>query len=223
MTRVPLALYEAVKQLEAADVAKAVGLRKAKERHKWACPVHGGSDSLEAYVGPGAGFCCFVCPPLRGRQWRSYSTIDVAAAAWKVDAPTAVQRLADHFGIRADKDASHPRAYRMPVPGRAGARAPRPNPAGDPLAVERNNGFTPATAEAIYAGVLAAFPALETPAAWAELRAYLTDSYLPGELAAAGLWRDGALALPDEAPSALLPRRDDAGRVVGLRFMSLTR
>ena len=41
------------------SAAELVGLEPAQERHKYACPVHGGSDSLHAYQGAGSGFYCW--------------------------------------------------------------------------------------------------------------------------------------------------------------------
>ena len=40
------------------SAAELLGLEPARERHKYACPVHGGSDSLHAYQGAGSGFYC---------------------------------------------------------------------------------------------------------------------------------------------------------------------
>lgn len=80
-----------VRSLPADSVATHLGLTPARERHKWNCPVHGGSDSLHAYAD--GGFHCY------GACQRQYSNVDLAAQLWGVTAAEACERLAVHFGL----------------------------------------------------------------------------------------------------------------------------
>ena len=84
--------WDLVRELRAPAVAEFLGLIPARQRHKYECPVHGGSDSLHAYPEPGRGFYCFGCG-------QAFSTIDMAAAVWNVNAAQACERLARTFGI----------------------------------------------------------------------------------------------------------------------------
>ena len=91
--RLPLETWERVKAVDAERVAELLGLERARERHKWACPKHGGSDSLHSYAADkGGGFYCFACG-------EHFSNVDLAAIAWNVDAGEACERLAQALGV----------------------------------------------------------------------------------------------------------------------------
>jgi hypothetical protein len=89
------------------------------------------------------------------------------------------------------------------------------------LAALRADGYVPQSPADVYAGVLAFFRTLTTPEQWAHFRAALLDSLLPAELELAGLWKDGALRLPEEQPLIILPKRGPDGSLTGLRFKPL--
>ncbi len=91
--RLPLETWERVKAADAERVAELLGLERARERLKWACPKHGGSDSLHSYAADkGGGFYCFACQ-------EHFSTVDLAAIAWNVAPGEACERLAQALGV----------------------------------------------------------------------------------------------------------------------------
>lgn len=247
--RLPPLPWEEVNARPAPEVARLLGLTPARERGKFACPVHGGSDSLHAYKGDGAGFYCFS-----GCQ-RAYSNVDLAAAVWGMTPADTCKRLADLFGILYERTLagagsgerrSAPRSSAAPPPRPAPARPPAPEPAEDPAAI--------AARQAVYAAVL------ERLTLGTEGRAFLAGRGFHGfeELAAAdgfrsldglegwrALWRALRRDFPDAALDAVLrPPKDDGsgeryalpfggrapvlvlpyryrGEVVGLRFRNL--
>ncbi|MFU8806482.1 MAG: CHC2 zinc finger domain-containing protein, partial [Bradymonadaceae bacterium] len=82
----PLAL------IDTTDVAQALGLQKARERHKWACPFCGSSDGLHVYKESGQGAFCFVCD-------HAYDAIDLTRQALGLGFRDAVKWLAARYGV----------------------------------------------------------------------------------------------------------------------------
>lgn len=122
---------DAVKGLEAVDVAEWLQLAKARERGKYACLWCDSSDAMEAYRGQGRGFYCFSCG-------KAGSTIDAVIARRGLDLAGAVRALADNFGILTP-DAPLTGYGRARI-ARAPRSTPRPTPtpaAPDPAEVAR--------------------------------------------------------------------------------------
>jgi hypothetical protein len=132
--RLPRETWERVKAADAERVAELLGLERARERHKWECPKHGGSDSLHSYAADkGGGFYCFACG-------EHFSTVDLAAIAWNVAAGEACERLAQALGIPTADN----RPSRMPQAARSAPptirrprleRAPKRHPEAEVLAL----------------------------------------------------------------------------------------
>ncbi len=152
-----------VNEAEAARVAELLGLESAREHHKYACPIHGGSDSLHAYEGAGAGFFCF------GACDRHFSNVDLAAETWCVEPSEACEQLAGLLGILLPKDGprrTRQKPRRQPWrsrPARTTRRAAKARQDGAQAAVPEDDllqelrelGLVPSGASTMYGGLLA--------------------------------------------------------------------
>jgi hypothetical protein len=101
------------------DVAGLLGLAKARERHKYACPACDSSDALHAYPstgGRGGGFTCWSCN-------RSFSNVDAAAVRWGMEPGDACRELAGRLGIVL------PEPGTAPTRQNGAQRTRKPNPA----------------------------------------------------------------------------------------------
>lgn len=78
--------------LSAPTVAHALGLTKARERHKWSCPACGSSDGLHVYEGEGRGAFCWACD-------KGFDAIDLVRAATQLAFKEAVAWLAHEFSF----------------------------------------------------------------------------------------------------------------------------
>jgi len=238
--------WEEVNNTPGQDVAALLGMKKAAEEGKWNCPVHGGSDSLHLHGTLPLQWACYACKPRPGGKFRAYSNVDLAASAWKVEAWEACKRLAEELRIPLEGEGdlsgilgqAQNNAGGEPLRAKTRERVPYPPTPGEKtpqrantealsakraaeLAREfqtlRDDGYAPQLPPILYAEVLASCRILTTPEAWRELRELLSG-YLPVELELAGLWKDGALRLPEEKPTIVLPKRGEGGEIVGLRF-----
>lgn len=210
--RPPRALYDAVNALSAERVAEVLGLTKARERGKYACPACPSSDALHAYRGDGRGFYCFACGT-------AMSAVDAGIAVWGLDHAGACQRLADAFGLAVIGSAPLP--YRPPpasrVPTSAAESSVKPSvpwthPALDALRV---TGVVPQLPPAVYGAILDAvtltadgaaylrgrgidpdaasdygFRSIDGAREWAALGDALAGDFHAGELEAASLYRE---------------------------------
>jgi hypothetical protein len=222
--------YRAVNDVDAATVAAHLRLRRARERRKFACPIHEGRDSLHAYER--GGFYCW------GACGRAYSNIDVAMIVWRVTAAEACARLAATFGLVAT-GTYDARPFR-------GGAAPAQTP---PLSVGRRDVIAalhrlpnPALPPVLYADFLRitdltapgadyldgrgidseravrdGFRSIDGRREWDELRGHFA-TYRLEERQAAGL-----VFMPwsGYAPALVIPYWF-RGHVVGLRFRRLT-
>lgn len=78
--------------LSAPTVAHALGLTKARERHKWGCPACGSSDGLHVYEGQGRGAYCWACD-------KGFDAIDLVRASTQLKFKEAVAWLASEFSF----------------------------------------------------------------------------------------------------------------------------
>lgn len=224
-------------ELRAPEVAEWLGLEKARERGKWACPVCNGSDPLHAYPEPGRGFYCWG-----GCGGKAYSVIDLAAAALNVEPAEACQQLASWAGIIAvDAPPAVQRRRRAPRPSR-----PAFGPPGRSQAVESPPAPSPEALRArgeVYqaflhygrltergAGYLAGrgldpeaaggygFRSLDGPGSWREVAQQLARFYSLSDLAAAGLH---PLPFAGRAPALLIPYWGFGCRLDAIRFRNL--
>lgn len=242
--------WQEVNSRESQTVAERIGLAKAAEARKWACPFCGSSDALHAYSGPGAGFGCWAaCGAAQPKGCRGYSNIDVAVQHWGTGLAESCRRLAALLGIVYEDDPLP--ARRRPAAGGVRARSASNGPSAQEcnLAAVRAipGGRLPPT---VYGDVVAqlrlsdrgaaylarqrrldertaegyGYRSLDGRRAWAALADHLRGCYGPEELAAAGfpVGDQGAVTLPFNGcfPALLIPFRRGA-EVVGLRFRNL--
>ena len=165
-------------------MAELLGLEPAREHHKWACPAHGGSDSLHAYDGAGAGFFCW------GACGRAYSNVDLAAEVWRVEPAEACVQLAGLLGIRLPERRPRrrrqearrrpQRSRRTPAPRRAakarqnGAQAAVSEPG--LLQELRELGYVPSGASEMYGGLLAELELTDSGADYLRGRGFDPDA-----------------------------------------------
>jgi hypothetical protein len=86
-----------LREIPASEVAPMVGLAKARERHKWACPACNSSDALHVYQGQGKGAHCFSCG-------ESFDSIGLAMKAQGYVFPDACKWLGERFGVEVEGD-----------------------------------------------------------------------------------------------------------------------
>ena len=240
--RAPYDLYAKVNELPAERVAEMLGLTRARERHKFNCPVHGGRDSLHAYS---RGFRCY------GACDKSFSAVDLAAAVWGMSPADACKALADQAGVWVSDTPS--RLYKPPRGRRDTSSAPRPLPAPSRpervapgaagMAELRADGMVPAAAPALYAVAFGALQLTDAGTAYLETRGFeggpaadygfrsldgrkdwqaLTDA-LAGEFLAEEIAHAGLATLPwgGRVPALVIPYWHH-GALIALRFRNLT-
>ena len=243
--------WQEVNEADARQVAELLGLERAREAGKYACPVHGGSDSLHAYRGNGRGFYCW------GACQRKFSNVDLAAAIWSMEPADACRELAGRLGIlvlepkraitrqnrvkRARAGTPTPAAPPRPVARPTANTDAKPEPA--EFAELRADGYFPQQPPSVYADVLALLPLTDRGADYLHGRGLNPDNareYGFRSLDGFQAWEElgAGLAesfLPSEleyaglhsypwggrAPALLIPYRH-AGQVVGVRFRNLT-
>lgn len=193
---------------EVAALLEDHGLVRARERHKWACPVASCTSSDGFHTSPKAGrrSRCYVC------QTR-LTNVDLAALVRGEDPRDACRWLAGQLGIyvepwlpsvpallsrEATRPAPPPPAVPAPTPLEALLALPDPvmpetlyadvvgrtdlAPRG--AAYLRRRGIAPDFAREL------GFRSVESPAAWGALRRHLAATYPPETLRAAGFPRD---------------------------------
>ncbi len=249
----PLLPWEEVNGVDAEKVAAELGITPAKAPRKYPCQWCDSSDAMHAYAG--GGVHCYSCGRSASNVDLYAEALGLAPAdalkqlAGRIgvfipDAQTPARR--------SPAPARVPVPHRMGA--KKAARAPKAPNAKEAALLEeyaalRADGEMPAEPAEVYAGILTvlqlgglgaeylegrglqaeaaalygfrAIPAAE----WRELAAILRDSYLPCELALAGLWDTdkGRLSLPwsGRAPALVIPYRHKAA-TIGLRFRNLT-
>lgn len=217
-----LPFVEVNKRLTGLQVAEAVGLEPARERNKFACPSCSSSDGLHAYPEPGGGAYCFP-------RSASFSAVDLAMAAWGLDAADACRRLAERFGIRTDAPAPPPPPKADPKPDKVEDDPRRQVVYGTLVSSLKlgprgrkyleGRGLNPDFA------AVQGLRSIETPDEWESLRVHLVDQCGGENVEAAGF---GAEARPwwpwrGAVPALVLPYFDSDGiGVHHVRFRRIT-
>ena len=219
---------EVNRELSGLRMAQEVGLKSARERHKFACVACDSSDALHAYPGQGDGLYCFGCG-------KSFSAVDLGAAAWGLTPADACRRLAERFGIRSD------------LPYQRSSRKDR-EPARKRCTTAKGTNVPPLRAE-VYGNMVARLSlgpsgrayledrglnpdfasvqglrSIDGGTEWTKLYDHLVSTHSMEALEAAGLARDGKTWMPwwDKTPAILIPYFSRTDQVEAIRFRRMT-
>lgn len=210
-------------ELSGLRVAQEVGLKSARERHKFACVACDSSDALHAYPGQGDGLYCFGCGT-------SFSAVDLGSTVWGLSPVEVCRRLAERFGIESDLPYE-----RSPTTRTESAKhvvddlqRVRAEVYGDMVAslslgsggraYLRGRGLNPDFAS------VQGLRSIDCLTEWSELYDHFASTHSMEALEAAGLARDGKAWMPwwGKAPAILIPYVSRADQVEAIRFRRMT-
>lgn len=178
-----------LRSLDMTTVLERLGAERARQRHKWSCPVCGSSDALHLYPRDNRAHCY--------AEGEGYNPLDLLMAAEGLDALEAARHLSGWFGLELHGPPTRPPQEFFESLARARAQASQNSSEADAIEV---------CAAALDAEVWALLEGLEPTD---EARAWLTTRGLSAEVA----WE---LGCRDVAPAlgALAELLNEAGAEV---------